>query len=109
MIPKYLSLIQTSMANLFPKVLIGFRSSAEENIIKYFNVRFQGENPVLEPVMVTKAEEKQATDLENLTKDALKKKIFDQIILLDPSNETLQEEVFNKSIKRGAKEKYITF
>ena len=53
---------------------------------------------MLEPVIVTKAEEQQATDFENLTRDALKKKIFDQIILLDPSNEKLQEEVFNKSL-----------
>ena len=41
------------------KGLIGFRSSAEENIIKYINARFQCENPVLEPVIVTKAEEQQ--------------------------------------------------
>ena len=59
------------------------------------------------PVYVTKEEHKEANSIGNSTIADLKIMIFKIIDTLNKDDASIQQEIYNKSVKRKKKEKYV--
>lgn len=89
--------------------LVNFPAIAMDNTAKYVKAKLQGEVLKLTPVFVTKKEEQEFFSLENRTIEELKVLIFNLIDGLDEENSKLQTELFQKTVVKKKKEKYIEF
>ena len=89
--------------------LVKFPTIAKENTIKYINAKLYGEDIKLTPVFVTEKEDQKFCSLQSRTIEELKKLIFKSIDCLNGEDAKLQSELFQKTVLKKKKEKYIEF
>ena len=61
------------------------------------------------PVYITKEEYEEANSIENSTIADLKIMLFKIIDTLNKDDASIQQEIYNKSVKRKKKEKYVEY
>ena len=89
--------------------LISFDSIAVNNITKYTEAKINKTAVTTTPVYVTKEEYEEANSIENSAIGDLKIMIFKIIDTLNKDDASIQQEIYNKSVKGKKKEKYIEY
>ena len=89
--------------------LINFPEIAMENATKFIEAKLNDEAPKLVPVFVTEKEKEEYCSLYNKTIKQITTIILNLIENLDDAKAKLQREIFEKTVKRKKKEKYIEF
>ena len=90
--------------------LVSFASIAVKNINEYMEAKINKAAVTMTPVYVTKEKyEATANSIENSTIADLKIMIFKIIDTLNKDDASIQQEIYNKSIKGKKKEKYVEY
>ena len=89
--------------------LSNITAEAEEMRSQYHNCFLSGEQTKLPVVYVTEEEAKNSMQVENLSKENIRKKIFMLLEKMPDNKKKLMEEVFNKTVKVKTKIDYIVF
>ena len=89
--------------------LISFASIAVKNINECIEAKINKTAVTMIPVYVTKEEYEEANSIEYSTIADLKIMIFKIIDTLNKDDASIQQEIYNKSIKGKKKEKYVEY
>ena len=89
--------------------LVSFSSWAKENIQSYILSRLNNEVVNLNIIPVTEEEGKQKDAIENLTKSEIVVKIYELLNLLPLEGLSIEEQLFESTIKRKDKDAHIEF
>ena len=89
--------------------LIRFASLAVNNINEYIEAKINKTSDTLTPVYVTKEEYEEANSIENSTIGDLRIMTFKIIDTLNKDDPSIQQEIYNKSVKGKRKEKYVEY